>query len=64
MKFAHYKIVVDQDVLALDLEALTVLTLQNLSRNVTESSEGFMIAKQPIEALQDDHTIRKWGEIS
>ena len=62
MKFAHYKIVVDQDVLALDLEALTVLTLQNLSRNVTESSEDFMIAKPPTETLQNDHTIRKWVE--
>ena len=63
-KFAHYKIVVDQDVLALDLEALIVLTLQDLSRNITESSEDFMKAKPPTETMKDDHTLRKWGEIS
>ena len=63
-KFAHYKIVVDQDVLALGLEALIVLTLKNLSRNVTESSVDFVIAKPPTETLQEDHTIREWGETS
>ena len=64
VKFTHYKIVFDEDELSSVLEAVIVLTSKNPSRDIIDFSVEFVPAKPSNGALQEDHTIREWGETS